>query len=212
MNIEETILHYLDKKQKLLADLAKDIWDHPQIGLQETYASKLIADVLQKEDFSITRGAGNMLTAFIASWGKGKPIIGILGEYDALPGLSQKMSTKKEPIKDGQPGHGCGHNLLGVASLGAALAIKEAMKNNSINGTVRYYGCPAEETLIGKVFMAKSGVFDDLDASLTWHPMNVNTVWSSSCFAMNSFKLNFHGISAHAGASPEKGRSALDGV
>jgi len=212
MNIKEAILHYLDEKQKLLTDLAKDIWDHPQLGLKETYASKLIADVLQKEDFSITKDVGNMPTAFIASWGKGKPIIGILGEYDALPGLSQKVSTKKEPIKDGQPGHGCGHNLLGVGSLGATLAIKEAMKNNGINGTIRYYGCPAEETLIGKVFIAKDGVFNDLDASLTWHPMNLNTVWNSSCFAMNSFKLNFHGIAAHAAASPEKGRSALDGV
>lgn len=212
MDIKENILNYLNEKQELLADLEKDIWDHPQIGLQETYASKLLADILQKEDFSITKGTGNMPTAFIASWGKGKPIIGILGEYDALPGLSQKISTKKEPIKDGQPGHGCGHNLLGVGSLGATLAIKEAMKNNSINGTVRYYGCPAEETLIGKVFMAKSGVFNDLDASLNWHPMNVNTLWSASCLAMNSFKLNFHGVAAHAAVSPEKGRSALDGV
>jgi len=212
MNVKENILSYLEKKQELLADLAKDIWDHPQLGLKETYASKLSADVLQKEGFSITKDVGNMPTAFIASWGKGKPIIGILGEYDALPGLSQKVSTKKGPTKDGQPGHGCGHNHLGVASLGAALAIKEAMKSNGINGTVRYYGCPAEETLIGKVFMAKSGVFDDLDASLTWHPMNSNAVWNASCLAMNSFKLNFHGIAAHAGASPEKGRSALDGV
>ena len=212
MNIEENILSYLDKKQELLANFAKDIWGHPQIGLQEIYASKLIVDLFQKEGFSIIKDAGNMPTAFVASWGKGKPIIGILGEYDALPGLSQKISTKKEPIKDGQPGHGCGHNLLGVGSLGATLAIKETMKKNGIKGTIRYYGCPAEETLIGKVFMAKSGVFDDLNACLTWHPMNLNMVWKASSLAMNSFKLNFHGVAAHASAMPEKGCSALDGV
>ncbi|GAG70202.1 unnamed protein product, partial [marine sediment metagenome] len=161
MNAKENILSYLDEKQELLANLAKDIWDHPQIALQETYAAKESADLLQKEGFSITKDIRNMPTAFIALWGKGKPIIGILGEYDALPGLSQKISTKKEPIEDGKPGHGCGHNLLGVGSLGATLAIKEAMKNNDIKGTIRYYGCPAEETLVGKVFMAKSGIFDD---------------------------------------------------
>jgi len=212
MDIKENILNYLNEKKELLANLAKDIWDHPQIGLQEDYAAKVIAGLFQKEGFSIEKGIGNMHTAFIASWGEGKPIIGFLGEYDALPGLSQKISTKEEPIKDGQPGHGCGHNLLCIGSLGAALAIKEVMKNNGIKGTIRYYGCPAEETLIGKVFMAKSGVFDDLDACLTWHPMNLNTVWNSSCLAMNSFKLNFHGVAAHAAASPEKGCSALDGV
>lgn len=215
MNVKEYILSHLDEKQKLLANLAKDIWDHPQIALQETYAAKVSADLLQKEGFSITKDIRNMPTAFIASWGKGKPIIGFLGEYDALPGFSQKISTKKEPIEDGNPGHGCGHNLLGVGSLGATLAIKEAMKNNGIKGTIRYYGCPAEETLVGKVFMAKSGIFDDLDVSLTWHPMNLNTLWNSSSFAtlaMNSFKLNFHGVAAHAACMPEKGLSALDGV
>lgn len=212
INVKENILSYLDEKQGLLANLAKDIWDHPQIALQETYAAKVSADLLQKEGFSVTKDIRSMPTAFIASWGKGKPIIGILGEYDALPGLSQKISTKKEPIADGNPGHGCGHNLLGVGSLGATLAIKGAMKNNGIKGTIRYYGCPAEETLVGKVFMAKSGIFDDLDVSLTWHPMNLNTLWNSSSLAMNSFKLNFHGVAAHAAAMPEKGCSALDGV
>jgi len=212
MNIKGNILSYLDRKQELLTNLAKDIWYHPQIALQEIYAAKVSADLLQKEGFSIIKEVGNMPTAFIASWGKGKPIVGILGEYDALPGLSRKVSTKKEVIEDKKPGHGCGHNLLGVGSLGATLAIKEAMKNNDIKGTIRYYGCPAEETLVGKVFMAKSGVFNDLDASITWHPMNLNTLWDSSCLAMNSFKLNFYGIAAHAAGMPEKGLSALDGV
>jgi len=212
MDIKENILNYLNEKKELLANLAKDIWDHPQIGLQEDYAAKVIADLFQKEDFSIEKGIGNMHTAFIASWGEGKPIIGFLGEYDALPGLSQKLSIKKEPIKDGQPGHGCGHNLLGVGSLGATLAIKEAMKHNGIKGTIRYYGCPAEETGIGKAIMAKSGVFNDLDASLTWHPRNTNTLLNCSFLAMNSFKLNFHGFAVHAATKPEEGLSALDAV
>ena len=212
MDIKENILNYLNEKEELLSNLAKDIWDHPQLGLQEDYAVELITDLLQKEGFSIEKGIGNMQTAFVASWGEGKPIIGILGEYDALPGLSQKASVKKEPIKDGQPGHGCGHNLLGIGSLGATLAIKEAMKHNNIKGIIRYYGCPAEELGAGKVFMAKSGVFDDLDASLTWHPKNTNTLISASCNAMVSFKLNFYGFATHAAQTPEKGISALDAV
>ena len=212
MNSEESILSYLEKREEELKSIAKNIWDHPQIGLEETYASKLQADFLQKEGFSITKGAGNMPTAFIASWGKGKPIIGILGEFDALPGQSQKVSTKKDPVEPDGKGHACGHNLLGTASLGAALVLKEEMEDNGIKGTIRYYGCPAEETLVGKIFMAKDGVFDDLDASITWHPMNLNTTFASSTVAMNSFKLNYHGRTAHPGFAPEEGRSALKGV
>lgn len=212
MNRDENILTYLDGKEKLLSILAKDIWSRPELGLQETYASKSIIEKLKEAGFVIKECVGQMSTAFIASWGEGKPIIGILGEYDALPGFSQKTSTKKEPIKAGDPGHGCGHNLLGVGSLGAVLAVKEAMKNSRIKGTIKYFGCPAEEMLIGKIFMAREGIFDDLDAVITWHPMNLNMVWESSCLAMNSFKLNFHGVSAHAAAMPQMGRSALDSV
>ncbi|MBL7064759.1 MAG: amidohydrolase [Anaerolineae bacterium] len=212
MGLEKTVLNYLDANRDRLARLAKDIWDHPEVGLQEFYASKLIADVLEKAGFSVNGGVAQMPTAFVASWGEGKPVIGILGEYDALPGLSQKVSATKEPIEEGAPGHGCGHNLFGVASLGAALAVKEAMEESTIKGTIRYYGCPAEETMIGKIFMARAGVFDDLDAAIGWHPFYANTVWSCSSLAMNSFKVNFHGVAAHASAAPEAGRSALDGV
>lgn len=212
MSLEETVLNYLSEKESLLISLAKDIWDHPQVALQESYGSKQIADQLEKEDFSVKRGVAQMPTAFIASWGEGKPIIGILGEYDALPELSQKVSPEKEPLGQGGPGHGCGHNLLGVGSLGAAVALKEAMEKHKIKGTVRYYGCPAEETLVGKVFMIRDGIFDDLDAAITWHPFYTNSVWWSSSNALNSFKVNFHGVAAHAGSDPEAGRSALDAV
>ncbi len=158
MNLEKNALRYLEEKSKLLQKMAQDIWEHPQLGGQETYAVKLITEELTKAGFTIEENIGGIPTAFVASWGKGRPIIGILGEYDALPGLSQQVLSQKKPVQEGAPGHGCGHNLLGVASLGTALAIKEAMEKEGINGTIRYYGCPAEETLIGKVFMAREGV------------------------------------------------------
>lgn len=212
MGLEETALSYLDANEDKLTELAKHIWEHPELGLQETRSSQLLADALEKAGFSVDVGVGQMPTAFVASWGEGKPVIGILGEYDALPSLSQKVSATREPIEEGAPGHGCGHNLLGVGSLGAALAVKEAMERDRIEGTIRYYGCPAEEILIGKIFMARAGAFDDLDAAISWHPSYANTVWSSSSLAMNSFKVDFHGIAAHAAAAPESGRSALKGV
>ena len=154
METEANVLNFLDGKEELLTKLAKDIWSRPELALQETYASKSIIEKLKEAGFVIEENVGQMPTAFIASWGEGKPTIGILGEYDALPGLSQKTSTKKEPIKVGNPGHGCGHNLLGVGSLGAVLAVKEAMKNSGIKGTIKYFGCPAEEILIGKIFIS----------------------------------------------------------
>jgi aminobenzoyl-glutamate utilization protein B len=212
MSIEENALSYLDGNVDRLTELAVDIWKHPELGLQETHAAGLIANQLERYGFSVKRGVGQMPTAFVASWGEKKPIIGILGEYDALPGLSQRVSTTRDPVEKDGPGHGCAHNLLGVGALGAALAVKEAMEAEKTTGTIRYYGCPAEESLAGKVLMARDGAFDDLDAAITWHPGYENTVQDSSSNAMNSFKANFHGLAAHAGVCPEAGRSALDGV
>ncbi|MEM7131140.1 MAG: amidohydrolase [Chloroflexota bacterium] len=212
MTPTDSILHYLNDQDEKLSYIAKEIWDHPQIALEETFASKLLSDELAEAGFSIEHGVGQMPTAFVASWGKGGPIIGILGEYDALPGLSQALSADQSPLQDGGPGHGCGHNLFGTACFGAALALKERMEAEQIPGTVRFYGCPAEETLVGKTFMAKDGAFDDLDAALSWHPGATNGVWAGSSLAMNSFKVNFHGVASHAGVAPELGRSALDGV
>ena len=212
MDAAQTILQHIGETDEELSYIAKQIWDNPQVALQETYASKLLADKLAAAGFDISWGAGGMPTAFIAEWGSGAPIIGILGEYDALPGLSQALSSAKTPLEAGGPGHGCGHNLYGTACLGAALALQNAMTAQGIPGTIRYYGCPAEETLVGKTFMARDGVFDDLDAALTWHPGATNIVWNGSSLAMNSFRVNFHGVAAHAGGSPWLGRSALDGV
>jgi aminobenzoyl-glutamate utilization protein B len=212
MSTTAAILHSIEHEDEKLAYLAKEIWDHPQIGLQETFAAELLAKECEDAGFTVERGVGQMPTAFVASWGEGKPIIGVLGEYDALPGLSQELSAEKTPIEQGGPGHGCGHNLFGVASFAAALAVKERMQAEKIPGTIRFYGCPAEETLMGKTFMAKDGVFDDLDAAVCWHPGDTNQIWHSSSLAMNSFKVNFYGVAAHGAAAPHLGRSALDGA
>ena len=212
MTPTDSILNYLNDQDEKLFYIAKDIWDHPQIALQETYASKLLSDELAEAGFQIEHGVGQMETAFVASWGSGKPIIGILGEYDALPGLSQDLAAEITPLEEGGAGHGCGHNLFGTACFGAAMAVKERMEAENLPGTIRFYGCPAEETLVGKTFMAKDGVFDDLDAALSWHPGATNGAWAGSSLAMNSFKVNFHGVASHAGVAPEMGRSALDGA
>ena len=212
MSARDIILNHINGEDEKLGYIAKEIWDRPEIALTESFASKLLADELEAAGFSITWGAGGMPTAFIAEWGSGSPIIGYLGEYDALPGLSQDLATAKTPLVDGGPGHGCGHNLFGTACMGSVMGLKKAMEAENIPGTIRFYGCPAEETLVGKTYMARDGVFDDLDAAISWHPGSTNIVWNGSSLAMNSFKVNFHGVASHAGVDPENGRSALDGV
>lgn len=212
MSAERTITAYLDDRYEHFATLARRIWERPEIGLQEAFASKLLAEELEASGFEIDCGVGQMETAFVASWGSGKPIIGVLGEYDALPSLSQDATPERRELVAGGPGHGCGHNLYGVGALGAVLALQAALQESGTGGTVRYYGCPAEETLTGKTFMARAGVFDDLDAALTWHPSYANSVWNCSSLAMNSFKVHFHGLAAHGAGAPHRGRSALDGA
>ena len=212
MDAQAIILEHLKENDEELNYIAKEIWDHPQVALQEEFACKLLAEKMEADGFAITWGAGGMPTAFIAEWGAGSPTIGLLGEYDALPGLSQELTSEKSPIDIGGPGHGCGHNLYGTACMGSVMALKSAMQREGIGGTIRFYGCPAEETLVGKTFMARDGVFDDLDAAISWHPGDTNITWNGSSLAMNSFKVNFYGVAAHAGGSPWLGRSALDGV
>lgn len=212
MSAEKLIVDFVNSQDGRLSTVAKDIWDHPQIALQETYASELLARELEADGFSVEWGAGGMSTAFVATWGSGDPVIGFLGEYDALPGLSQTVSAEREAIDPGGPGHGCGHNLYGTACMGSVMALKRAMEQDGVGGTIRYYGCPAEEQVVGKVLMARDGVFDDLDAAITWHPGSTNLVWNGSSLALNSFKVNFHGVASHAAAAPHLGRSALDGV
>ena len=212
MSIVDGVVTYLEKQRPQLDALARDIWENPQTGFKETYAARLLVDALRNEGFRVMAPVAGIGTALVAESGSGAPVIGILGEYDALPGLSQRDCAYKEPVDQGAPGHACGHNLLGVAGAGAAMAVKRMMETHGIGGTVRYFGCPAEETLMGKVFMAREGVFEGLDGVLTWHPMYANTLWAASSAALNSFKLSFHGRTAHAASAPEAGRSALDAV
>ncbi|AOW80889.1 amidohydrolase [Halodesulfurarchaeum formicicum] len=195
-----------------LLTLARDIWEQPELGLEEEHAAYRLRTTLAEAGFEVERGVGGMPTAFVASYGTGDPTIGILGEYDALPELSQTVSTCREPVEVGEPGHGCGHNLFGVAGVGAALALKEALDRGEIEGTIRFYGTPAEETIVGKVYMARAGVFDDLDAALTWHPCDVTGPQRTSSLAVDSVKYSFEGTPAHAAQSPTAGRSALDAV
>lgn len=206
------ILAFLDQKTSELWKIADEIWAAAEPGFREYKSSKIQADYLESNGFSVARGAPDIPTAFIAEWGHGKPIIGFLGEYDALAGVSQEVSTERKPVVPGAPGHGCGHNLLGTAAMGAALALKQALESSGSAGTVRYYGCPAEELLAGKVYMARAGVFDDLDVAITWHPGSTTTVRLGSGNAMNSAKFRFHGKTAHAAGDPHNGRSALDAV
>ncbi len=212
MNNKQLALQYLDGARTLMNDCALDIWNRPEIALTETFASQRVGEILEEAGFDLKWNIGGMPTAFVASWGTGGPKIGILGEYDALPGLSQHKSSERSPVVQDGAGHGCGHNLFGTASMGAAIAVKTALELSKTPGTIKFYGCPAEETLVGKTYMARDKAFDELDAVLAWHPSNLNTASiAGSLLALNSFRVNFYGVAAHAGAVPHLGRSALDG-
>lgn len=204
--------NWIEENAATLTDLSDKIGALAEISLKEYQSAKLLQNELSRHGFEINSGVAGLPTAFTASWGQGKPIIGFLGEYDALPKLSQKAVSYKEPVSEDSGGHGCGHNLLGVGALGAALALKEEMEKNNLDGTIVYYGCPAEETMIGKINMAREGLFDNLSAALTWHPGGMNSFWGFRTLAMNSVKFSFSGRTAHAAADPYNGRSALDAV
>lgn len=205
------VLNYLHDIEDEVKDLAFKLWSNPEISGQEESSANLFREVLRSYDFKIQEIEG-MDHAFIGEYGQGSPVIAVLGEYDALPGLSQSIDTEFNPVKDNGPGHGCGHNLLGGAALGSVLAIKKYLDETKKSGTIRFYGCPEEETLVGKVKMVKKGAFDGCDLALSWHPMNANLAAEEAFLANNSIKFKFNGISAHAAQSPEAGRSALDAV
>jgi aminobenzoyl-glutamate utilization protein B len=205
-------IKWIETHEQGLINLSDKIWDLAEIAFQEKESSKLIIDFLEKNGFDVQTEIADMPTAFIASYGDGQPIIGILGEYDALPGLSQKVKPIKEPKEKGAPGHGCGHNLLGVGSLAAAVSVKQEIEKGNTKGTIRYYGCPAEETFNAKGYIVREGYFDDVDIALTWHPGFLNMLNIMSALAMNSVKFRFYGKTAHAAGDPQNGRSALDAV
>ena len=208
----ESIIEWLDKNADPYIDMADTIWNLAEVAWNEVESSRLQAAYLEERGFSITRDIAGIRTAFIAERGSGAPIIGFIGEYDALPGLSQKAVPEPEPVKSGAAGHGCGHNLLGTGGLAAAEAVGWWLEENRIPGTVRYYGCPAEEQISAKTFMARTGCFDDLSAGLNFHPSKVNMPGKGTAVGVYDAFFKFKGIASHAGGSPEKGRSALDAV
>ncbi len=201
-----------DKRPQLLA-AADKVWEFAETKFEEFKSADVLQEILEHEGFKVQRDLADMSTAFVGSYGQGGPVVAILGEYDALSGLSQLAETAEpKPIVVGANGHGCGHNLLGVGALAAAIALRHYMDATGLQGTVRYYGCPGEENGSGKAFMVRAGLFDDVDFALTWHPGTRTAVRSSSSLANYSVYYRFTGRSAHAAGAPHLGRSALDAV
>jgi len=210
--LKKEAFSWLESNTDELAEINDKIWSFAEVAMEEYESSELLASYLEKRGFDVTRGVAGMPTAFVAVYGSGEPVIGILAEYDALPGLSQEAVPYKKSVKEGEPGHGCGHNIFGTASTAAAVAMKEVMEKQGLSGTIKLFGCPAEETVVGKVFMARDGIFDGLSCCIQWHPSSANEVSLGSSNAMNSFQVEFFGKTAHAAGDPWKARSALDAI
>jgi aminobenzoyl-glutamate utilization protein B len=209
---QQTAVEEVEKRADELKQVNKSIWNFAEVGLEESQSSALLVEKLKSNGFQVKTGISGMPTAFVASYGKGKPVIGILAEYDALPGMSQQVAPQRIAVTQGEAGHACGHSGLGAGALGAVLAVKEAMQKHKLPGTIRLYGTPAEETVIGKVYMVVDGQFNDLDICLHWHPSSKNEAFAGSSKALVSVKFTFFGTPAHASVSPDSGRSALDAV
>lgn len=206
----------LDEAQALrptVEELSMTLWEYAETALREHKSADRLASALDEHGFDVERGVAEMPTAFVASYGSGRPIIGILAEFDALPGVGNEATPQKKPPEDGATaGHGCGHNVFGAASTAGAIALKRAMEAQNLPGTIRLYGTPAEETVVGKVYMAKAGLFSDLDAAIEWHPSTETQTINNPGLAMNNFTVDFRGETAHGAADPWNGRSALDAV
>ncbi|OIK16805.1 amidohydrolase [Bacillus sp. MUM 116] len=213
MELQTLISDLIEQKSDKIIELSDKIWACPEIYFEEHQSSEYLCKALEDEGFQVEREVAGLHTGFIGSYGDGGPIIAILGEFDALTGLSQKKGLAEHvPVVAGGHGHGCGHNLLGSGAFAAAVAIKDYMKQTGLQGTVRYYGCPAEEAGSGKAFMARAGLFDDVDLALSWHPSTIPCIWNVNTLANYSVTFKFNGKSAHAAAAPHLGRSALDAV
>lgn len=209
---KKTACDWIEANKDRLIEVSDRIWEFAELGLIEFKSSALLADELKKHGFKVEGGVAGMPTAFVASWGRGKPVIGLLCEFDALPGLSQKGVPREEPLEAGKPGHGCGHNIYGTTALAAAIAVKQVMQKSGVRGTLKVLGCPAEENYSGKVYMVKDGCFNGVDAVLGHHPGSMNAASLRSSLSIVSARFHFHGKAAHAGGAPEQGRSALDAV
>ncbi|HVR95127.1 MAG TPA: amidohydrolase [Thermoanaerobaculia bacterium] len=209
---KEAAVASVERHRAELVDLSDQVWRFAETALKETKSSKVLADYAETQGFRVERGVAGMPTAFVATYGEGKPVIGILGEYDALPGISQKAQPTKEALAPEAAGHGCGHNLFGAASLGAAVAVKELIAAGKLKGTIRFYGTPAEESVGGKLYMVREGLFKDVDVALAWHPADEINADTESSQALVDFVVEFRGKAAHAAYDPWNGRSALDAV
>ncbi|MFJ5789224.1 M20 family metallopeptidase [Lysinibacillus sp. NPDC097162] len=213
MSIHEKISSLIEAKSEASVALSNAIWAVPELHFQEKKSVQYMKAALEKEGFATEVGVAGLETALVATFGSGKPVIAFLGEYDALPGLSQKGgATHYEPLENGGSGHGCGHNLLGTGAFAAAVAVKDYLEQNNQSATIRFYGCPAEENGSGKAYMAKAGIFDDVDIAISWHPGTFSSVMTCSSLANYAVTFKFTGKSAHAAAAPHLGRSALDAV
>ncbi|MBM7632830.1 amidohydrolase [Geomicrobium sediminis] len=213
MSVQQFITKHMDDNRSEYERIAKQIWDTPELRFEEEQSSKTLADYIESQGFNVDRGIANIDTAFRASYGSGAPVIAFLGEFDALSDLSQvENETSYSPKIQGGNGHGCGHHMLGTAALAAAIAARDYMVENNLPGTIEFYGCPGEEGGSGKTFMAREGVFDNIDTAITWHPGTFNTVWAFETLANYQVSFKFKGKASHAAASPHLGRSALDAV
>jgi aminobenzoyl-glutamate utilization protein B len=209
---KKAIISSIEKHEAELIKISDAIWALAETAFEEDDSSKLLADYAEANGFTVERGVAGMPTAFVATYGSGRPVISVLGEFDALPGISQKAQPTKEPLNEGAAGHGCGHNLFGTASLGTAIAVKELIESGKLKGTVKFFGTPSEEKFFGKIWMVKEGLWDDVDVNLSWHPSAKTKADVQSSLALVDFKVEFFGQAAHASADPWNGRSASDAL
>ncbi|SDB27354.1 aminobenzoyl-glutamate utilization protein B [Flavobacteriaceae bacterium MAR_2010_188] len=209
---KKAVIASVEKHEQNLIGLSDKIWELAETAFEETESSKVLSDYAEKQGFTVERGVAEIPTAFVATYGSGSPVISILGEFDALPGLSQNATPTKDPMREGEAGHGCGHNLFGAASLGAAIAIKEQIEAGKLKGTVKFFGTPSEEKYFGKIWMVRAGLWDDVDVNVSWHPAAEINADVQSTLALVDFKIEFYGQAAHASADPWNGRSASDAL
>ena len=209
---ETSVISFVDSRYEATAGLARQLWDWAEVGYLETRSTGLLQQTLRDQGFRVKEGVAGIPTAFVAEYGRGGSVIGILAEFDALPGINQDAVSSRRLVENKTAGHACGHNLFGAGSLGAAIAVKDWLKTSGSKGRIRVYGTPAEEGGSGKVYMVRAGLFDDVDIVLHWHASDSNTAAANTTLANRSAKFRFRGVSAHAAGAPEKARSALDGV
>ena len=209
---KKAIIASVEAHQDALIAISDSIWALAETAFEEHESARILADYAEAQGLKVERGVAGIPTAFVATYGSGSPVISVLGEFDALPGISQKASTVKEPLNEGAAGHGCGHNLFGAASLGAAIAIKEQIEAGTLKGTVKFIGTPSDEKFFGKIWMIKEGIWDGVDVNVSWHPGATTEADVQSTLALVDFKVEFFGQTAHASSDPWNGRSASDAL